>query len=244
MGVSCRNRAVTFGSTFAAFWSRAYDQIRMGAISQTNANFVGSHAGCSIGEDGPSQMALEDLGMFRSIAGSTVFYPSDPVSAENAVVCAANTKGICFIRTSRPATKCLYKMDEEFKVGEHKVVKEGGSVMVIGAGVTLHEALKASDTLAAKGCEIKVVDLFTIKPLNVEWIREQAASCNNKIVVVEDHYAQGGIGGAIAEALMEDAIRIKHLCVREIPRSGPSAALMNMFKIDAEAIVEAVESFQ
>lgn len=244
MGVSCRNRAVTFGSTFAAFWSRAYDQIRMGAISQTNANFVGSHAGCSIGEDGPSQMALEDLGMFRSIAGSTVFYPSDPVSAENAVVCAANTKGITFIRTSRPGTKCLYKMDEEFKVGEHKVVREGGSVMVIGAGVTLHEALKASETLAAKGCEIKVVDLFTIKPLNVEWIREQAASCNNKIVVVEDHYAQGGIGGAIAEALMEDQIRIKHLCVRDIPRSGPSAALMNMFKIDAEAIVEAVEGFQ
>merc|ERR1712178_190487 len=232
MGVSCRNRAVTFGSTFAAFWSRAYDQIRMGAISQTNANFVGSHAGCSIGEDGPSQMALEDLGMFRSIAGSTVFYPSDPVSAENAVVCAANTKGITFIRTSRPGTKCVYKNDEKFAVGEHKVVKDGNSVMVIGAGVTLHEALKASETLQAKGVEIKVVDLFTIKPLNADWLREQAKSCGNKIVVVEDHYAQGGIGGAVAEALMEDEVKIKHLCVRDIPRSGPSAALMKMFKID------------
>lgn len=244
MGVSCRNRAVTFGSTFAAFWSRAYDQIRMGAISQTNANFVGSHAGCSIGEDGPSQMALEDLGMFRSVAGSTVFYPSDPVSAENAVVCAANTKGICFIRTSRPGTLCVYKNDEVFEVGKHKVVREGTDAMVIGAGVTLHEALKAADSLTAKGKNIKVVDLFTIKPLDKDWLIEQAKSAGNKIVVVEDHYAQGGIGGAVAEALMgETGITMKHLCVKDIPRSGPSAALMAMFEIDAAAIEKAVDSF-
>ena len=166
MGVSCRNRAVTFGSTFAAFWSRAYDQIRMGAISQTNANFVGSHAGCSIGEDGPSQMALEDLAMFRAVANSTVFYPSDPVSAENAVVAAANTQGICFIRTSRPGTVCVYDNNEKFEVGQHKVVKDGNDVMVIGAGVTLHEAIKAQEKLAGKA-NLKIVDLFTIKPLKV-----------------------------------------------------------------------------
>merc|ERR1712110_1387593 len=147
MGVACRNRAVTFGSTFAAFWSRAYDQIRMGAISQTNANFVGSHAGCSIGEDRPSQMALEDLGMFRSIPGSTVFYPSDAVSMENAVMLAANQKGVCFLRSSRPATAMVYKNDQQFAIGKHHVVKDGDHTMVIGAGVTLHEALKAAKNL-------------------------------------------------------------------------------------------------
>ena len=161
-----------------------------------------------------------------------------------------------------PALHCVRKIEIssifsikrnklEKKVSTHKLFKQNTQIFAQTSiflrfltRCILHEALKASETLAAKGCEIKVVDLFTIKPLNVEWIREQAASCNNKIVVVEDHYAQGGIGGAIAEALMEDQIRIKHLCVRDIPRSGPSAALMNMFKIDAEAIVEAVEGFQ
>jgi len=250
MGVACRNRAVTFGSTFAAFWSRAFDQIRMGAISQTNANFVGSHAGCSIGEDGPSQMALEDLAMFRSVAGSTVFYPSDPVSAENAVVAAANTKGICFIRTSRPGTKCVYKNDEKFAVGQHKVINSPNSndkILVIGAGVTLHEALKAQEKLAAANSktQLQIVDLFTIKPLDVKFLCEQATQCNNRVIVAEDHYPEGGIGSAVSDAFrsVDHHVKLRHLCVRDIPRSGPPAALMAMFKIDADAIIEQVSTF-
>lgn len=172
-----------------------------------------------------------------------MFYPSDPVSAEHAVLCAANTKGICFIRTSRPATVCVYKNDEAFAVGEHKVVKDGSDCLVIGAGVTLHEALKAAKNLEGE-VSLKVVDLFTIKPLNVSWLVDQAKQCGGKIVVVEDHYPQGGIGSAVAEALMgESGMVIKHLAVQSIPRSGPSAALMEMFKIDAKAIEEAVKSF-
>jgi len=242
IGVSCRNRAITFGSTFSAFWTRAYDQIRMGAISQTNANFCGSHAGCSIGEDGPSQMALEDLGMFRSIPGSTVFYPSDAVSMENAVALAANQKGVCFLRSSRPATSMVYQNDQEFSIGQHHVVREGDFAMVIGAGITLHNALEAAKTLESEDKKIKVVDLFTIKPLNVEWLKQQAASANNRIVVVEDHYSEGGIGEAVSAALNQTDIKIHQLCVDRIPRSGPPAALMAMFKIDAAAIVEKVNS--
>jgi len=182
--------------------------------------------------------------MFRAVANSTVFYPSDPVSAENAVVAAANTQGICFIRTSRPGTVCVYDNNEKFEVGQHKVVKDGNYVMVIGAGVTLHEAIKAQEKLAGKA-NLKIVDLFTIKPLNADWLAQQAAQCNDRVIVVEDHYPEGGIGSAIAQAFMSNNhhINMKHLCVKSIPRSGPPAALMAMFKIDADAIVEAVGSF-
>merc|ERR1712121_289350 len=152
VGIGCgtRDRTVPFVSAFACFLSRAYDQIRMGAISQTNVNFAGSHCGVSIGEDGPSQMALEDISMFRSIPGATVFYPSDAVSCERAVELAANTRGICFIRTSRPNTRVIYGNDDTFRVGSGKVVRSTGEdqVLVIGAGVTLYEGLEAADTLA------------------------------------------------------------------------------------------------
>lgn len=164
----------------------------MGAISQSNINLCGSHAGVSIGEDGPSQMALEDLAMFRAVPTATVFYPSDAVSTENAVVLSANTKGICFIRSSRPNTAVLYKNDEPFQVGKSKVVKSSkeDKVLLIGAGITLHEALSAAEELAKVGVHARVVDPFTIKPLDPEII-QHAKACGGKIVTVEDHYPEG-----------------------------------------------------
>lgn len=244
IGCACRDRNVVFGSTFACFLSRAYDQIRMGAISQTNANFCGSHAGISIGEDGPSQMALEDIAMFRAVQGSTVFYPSDGVSMERAVELAANTKGCCFIRSSRPATEVVHDNNEEFKVGLAKVVLKSDSdkVTVIGAGITLHEAVQASKLLAAEGINIRIVDPFTIKPLDAATILAAAKATGGKIITVEDHYPEGGIGDAVAGALCEEAgVIIKKLAVRELPRSGPSQVLLETYGIDRKAIVAAVK---
>ncbi|BFZ09043.1 hypothetical protein BsWGS_12082 [Bradybaena similaris] len=246
VGIGCgtRDRTIPFISTFAAFFSRAFDQIRMGAISQTNANFVGSHAGVSIGEDGPSQMALEDIAMFRSVPGSTVFYPSDAVSAERAVELAANTKGVCFIRTSRPNVPVIYKNDEVFAVGQAKIVKQSASdhVTVIGSCVTLYEALKAAETLADAGVNIRVIDPFTIKPLDAATIISSAEETGGRIITVEDHYGEGGIGEAVASAVSEyPGITVKRLFVPEIPRSGQSAELMEKYGISASCIVKAVE---
>lgn len=190
IGAACRRRTIAFVSTFATFFTRAFDQIRMGAISQTNANFVGSHCGVSIGEDGPSQMGLEDIAMFRTIPGSTVFYPSDAVSCERAVELAANTKGVCFIRTSRPNTAVIYNNDEEFVIGRGKIVRQKPSdeVLLIGAGITLYECLAAAEELEKDCITARVIDPFTVKPLDVELIIEQGKQCCGRIVVVEDHY--------------------------------------------------------
>lgn len=196
IGATCRDRTVAFVSTFACFLSRAFDQIRMGAISQSNINFCGSHAGISIGEDGPSQMALEDLAMFRTIPGATVFYPSDAVSAEYAVELAANTKGITFIRSSRPNTAVLYANDHKFTVGKANVVRQSKNdqVLIVGAGVTLHEALAAADKLAKTGVNVRVLDPFTIKPIDVAAVVENAKACGGRVITVEDHYPEGEIG--------------------------------------------------
>jgi len=247
IGIGCgtRNRTIPFISTFAAFFSRAFDQIRMGAISQTNCNFVGSHAGVSIGEDGPSQMALEDLAMFRSIAGSTVFYPSDGVSAERAVELAANQPGICFIRTSRPALPILYRNDEPFAIGKAKVVRQSDNdvVTVVGACVTLAEALKAADQLKGAGVNIRVIDPFTIKPIDAATIIASAQATGGKIITVEDHYPEGGIGEAVASAVAGvPNIILKKLAVPEVPRSGKCAELLEMYGISASCIVKAVQS--
>lgn len=190
IGAACRDRTIAFVSTFATFFTRAFDQIRMGAISQTNVNFVGSHCGVSIGEDGPSQMGLEDIALFRTIPGSTVFYPSDAVSCERAVELAANTKGVCFIRTSRPNTAVIYGNDDKFEIGKLRVVKQSpkDQVLLIGAGVTLYEALNAAAQLEKAGVHARVVDLFTIKPIDREGIIKNAKECGGRIVVVEDHY--------------------------------------------------------
>jgi len=243
-GIACRDRTVAFCSTFACFFTRGFDQLRMGAISQTNINCVGSHAGISIGEDGPSQMALEDLAMFRSIPGSTVFYPSDAVSAENAVEIAANTKGICFIRTSRPNTAVIYKNDHVFKIGKANVVRQSDSdqVLLIGAGVTLYEALKAAEELEKAGIKARVLDPFTLKPFDSAAVISHAKACGGKIVTVEDHYPEGGIGDAVLDAIaMEPNIIVKKLAVRELPRSGPPTVLLEKFGIDSNAVVKAVK---
>ena len=190
IGAACRDRTIAFASTFATFFTRAYDQIRMGAISQTNVNFVGSHCGVSIGEDGPSQMGLEDIAMFRTIPNSTVFYPSDAVSCERAVELAANKKGVCFIRTSRPNTAVIYDNEEKFEIGKGKVVKQsaGDHVLLIGAGITLYECLNAAEELAKNGINARVIDPFTVKPLDAALIIEHGNACGGRVVVVEDHY--------------------------------------------------------
>merc|ERR1712212_613952 len=168
IGMACRDRCAVFISTFACFFTRAFDNFRMGIISQTNINVAGSHCGISIGEDGPSQMALEDIAMFRTLPGATVFYPSDAVATERAVELAANTKGLCFIRTSRPENNVIYNSNEEFTVGQAKVVYKTNDdhVTVIGAGVTLHEALAAAEQLKKERINIRVIDPFTIKPID------------------------------------------------------------------------------
>uniref|UniRef100_A0A8C8RSA7 transketolase n=1 Tax=Pelusios castaneus TaxID=367368 RepID=A0A8C8RSA7_9SAUR len=244
LGCAARDRAVVFASTFAAFLTRAFDHIRMGAISRTNLNLCGSHCGVSIGEDGPSQMALEDIAMFRAVPGCTIFYPSDAVSTEHAVCLAANTKGICFIRTSRPETPVIYS-SEKFEIGQAKVVRKSGAdrVTVIGAGVTLHEALAAADELAKQGIPIRVIDPFTIKPLDAATIISSARATGGRIITVEDHYREGGIGEAVAAAVSEEpGIVVQSLAVSGVPRSGKPAELLDLFGISAKSIIAAVKS--
>ncbi|XP_073446897.1 transketolase-like protein 1 [Dendrobates tinctorius] len=245
MGCATRNRTVAFASTFAAFLSRAYDHIRMGAISQSNVNICGSHCGVSIGEDGPSQMALEDLAMFRAIPSCTIFYPSDGVSTEYAVTLAANTPGICFIRTSRPDTAIIYSAEEKFEIGQAKVVRQSETdrVTVIGAGVTLHEALAAADELAKQGINIRVIDPFTIKPLDAATVISSGRATGGHIITVEDHYKEGGIGDAVAAAVAgEPGFVIQSLAVKGVPRSGKPTELLQVFGISAKCIVEAVKA--
>uniref|UniRef100_A0ABI7YVR3 Transketolase n=2 Tax=Felidae TaxID=9681 RepID=A0ABI7YVR3_FELCA len=243
VGCATRNRTVPFCSAFGAFFTRAFDQIRMAAISESNINFCGSHCGVSIGEDGPSQMALEDLAMFRSIPTATVFYPSDGVSTEKAVELAANTKGICFIRTSRPENAIIYNSNEDFQIKQAKVVlkSKDDQVTVIGAGVTLHEALAAADLLKKEKINIRVLDPFTIKPLDRNLILSSARATKGRILTVEDHYYEGGIGEAVSSALVgEPGITVSRLAVGEVPRSGKPAELLKMFGIDRDAIAQAV----
>lgn len=244
IGTACRDRAVAFVSTFATFFTRAFDQIRMGAISQTNVNFVGSHCGVSIGEDGPSQMGLEDLALFRSIPGSTVFYPADAVSTERAVELAANTKGVCYIRTSRPNTEVIYSNEEVFTAGKSKVVKHSASdkVLIIGACVTLYEGLKAAKELEGLDIHARVLDPFTVKPLDRDGIIANAKECGGRIIVVEDHYREGGLGEAVLSAVADQRnIIVKHLYVPSIPRSGPPTVLIDKFGISARHIVAAAQ---
>lgn len=232
---------IPFASTFACFLTRAYDFIRIAGISGLNLKLCGSHAGVSIGEDGPSQMALEDLAMMRAVGGSTVLYPSDGVSAEKLVAEAARTKGITYIRSSRPATSILYGNDEEFPIGGSKVIRSSGNdkATLVGAGVTLHEALKAADLLAEAGISVRVIDLYSIKPVDSRTL-QQAARETGFIVTAEDHYPEGGLGEAVRSALGNVKCRISCLAVGGIPRSGSPAELLNLFGIDAAGIVKTV----
>lgn len=245
VGAACRDRTIVFLSTFAAFFSRAYDHLRMAAISQSNINCVGSHCGVSIGEDGPSQMALEDLSMFRAIPNCTIFYPCDAVSTERAVELAAQTKGVTFTRTSRPATTMVYPNDERFEIGKAKLVSQNGSLdqaLVIAAGVTLHEALRAADILAKNHqTHIRILDPFTIKPIDKTTILKHAQEVQMRVIVVEDHYPEGGIGEAVLSALAgHNSLKFVHLAVREVPQSGPPNVLLEKYGISAKDIVAAV----
>jgi transketolase len=235
---------VPFASTFATFFTRAYDQIRIAGISQANLKLSGSHVGVSIGEDGPSQMGLEDLAMMRAIVGSTVFYPSDAVSTEKLVEQMALTKGIHFLRTSRPKTPVLYSNDEKFPAGGAKVLRQnaGDKVTVVAAGVTLHEALKAADALAKEGIGITVIDAYSIKPLGKDVIRAAAAKTKNTVVTVEDHYSEGGLGDAVAGELSADGVKVHKLAVMGLPRSGKAEELLAKFGIDAAAVAKKVKS--
>jgi len=243
IGLACRDRTIAFSSTFAAFLTRGFDNLRMGVISQTNLNVVGSHCGVSIGEDGPSQMALEDIAMFRSLPGCTLFYPSDAVSTERAVELAANTRGICFVRVSRPATAVIYGNDEQFQIGKAKIVRRSNSdqVLVIASGITLSESIAAADLLAAKGINIRVMDPFTIKPLDVAAVKEHAAACGGRVITVEDHYPEGGLGDAVLGAVADCRnVVVRKLAVNAVPRSGPPMELLEMFGISANCIARAV----
>jgi transketolase len=231
-----------YASTFAAFLSRAYDFVRMAAISRANLKLVGSHAGVSIGEDGPSQMALEDLAAFRAVHGSTVLYPSDANQTAKLVEAMADLDGIVFLRTTRANTPVVYEAGEDFPVGGAKVVRssESDDVTLIGAGITLHEALKAADSLASEGVNARVIDLYSVKPVDVGTLRA-AAEATGRFVVAEDHWPEGGLCEAVLTAFADtdESPRVVHLAVREMPGSGKPAELLAAAGIDAEHIATA-----
>ena len=228
-----------FASSFAAFFTRAYDFVRMAAISQANIRLSGSHAGVSIGEDGPSQMALEDLAAFRAVHGSTVLYPSDANQTAKLVAAMADLDGISFIRTTRGATPVIYGADDEFPVGGARVARDGNDVTLIGAGITLHEALKAADALADEGLSARVIDLYSLKPVDVSTLREAVDATGGRIVVAEDHWPEGGLGETVLSALAGEELAFEHLAVREMPGSGKPAELLAAAGIDAEHIAAA-----
>jgi transketolase len=241
MGLAARG-AIPFPSTFACFLTRAADFVRMAAISNVAIKMAGSHAGVSIGEDGPSQMALEDLAMCRAQPNITVLYPCDGVSAERMVTLAAYHPGPAYIRTSRPKTPVIYTADETFTVGGLKVLRQGDRdvVTVVAAGVTVFEALKAHDALAAAGISIRVIDLYSVAPVDAKALVAAGKATGGQILTVEDHYAAGGIGDAVSEAVSEAGIRVHRIAVREIPRSGKPDELLDRYGISSRHIVEMV----
>ncbi len=233
---------ISFVATFAAFFSRAFDQIRMSQYSDGNIKFLGSHAGVSIGEDGASQMGLEDLAMFRTIRDSVVLYPSDAVAMEKLTEIAAETHGIFYIRATRSDTPVLYPNDETFTIGGSKTLKSSKNdvVTVASAGITLFEALKAYDELKKEGITIRIIDLYSIKPLDIKTL-EKAGKETKAIITVEDHYEAGGIGEAVKSALSEIEAKVYSLAVRKMPRSGKPAELLDYEEISSVAIVKKVK---
>jgi len=234
---------VPFASTFAAFFSRAYDFIRMAAVSRANIRLSGSHAGVSIGEDGPSQMALEDLAAFRAVHGSTVLYPSDANQTAKLVAAMADRDGIVYLRTTRAATPVMYGADEDFAVGGSRVVRSSDrdDVAIVAAGITLPEALKAADLLDEAGVSARVIDLYSVKPVDGETLRAAADATGGRLITVEDHWPEGGLGDAVLDALADtdEPPRVVKLAVRGMPTSGKPAELLAAAGIDAGHIVEA-----
>jgi transketolase len=268
VGLSVRGYTC-FASTFAAFFSRAYDFVRMAAISRANIKLCGSHAGVSIGEDGPSQMALEDLAMMRAVFGSTVLYPCDPNETAHLMEAMADHRGIFYLRTTRAKTPVIYGPEERFPVGGSKVLRQsdGDRVTVVAAGVTLHEALKAYDQLKSDGIAVRVIDAYSVKPIDARTLREAAAATKGLIVTVEDHWLQGGLGDALLEAFAGTAEqqvptsvvstmhsasslsyerqaplpKVTKLAVHEMPGSGKPEELLHAAGIDAASIVATVK---
>jgi transketolase len=241
VGFSARGK-LPFVSTFAAFLTRAFDQIRMSRYSDANIKFCGSHAGVSIGEDGPSQMGLEDIGMFRSIAGSIVLYPADAVSTEKLVEQAALRRGIVYIRTTRGTTPVIYDPAEEFPIGGNKVLRKGENdrVAVVAAGITLFEALAACDELGEENIPIRVIDLYCVKPIDPSALKE-ALGPVKAVLTVEDHHVEGGLGEAVRTGLAGHGIPVYSLAVNRLPRSGKPAELLDYEDISKRAIVKKVK---
>jgi transketolase len=235
-----------FASTFAAFLSRAYDFVRMAAVSRATLALCGSHAGVSIGEDGPSQMGLEDIASLRAVHGSTVLHPCDANQTAHLVAAMAETEGISYLRTLRPATPVLYAPDEKFEVGGSRVLRssENDEVALIGAGITVHEALKAAEALAEDGIAARVVDLYSLKPVDVETLAAAAEATGGRLVTIEDHWPEGGLGDAVLDALSDsdEPPRVVKLAVRDMPRSGKPEECLAAAGIDAEHIAVAVRA--
>ncbi len=229
-----------FASTFAAFLTRAYDFVRMAAVSRASFSLCGSHAGVSIGEDGPSQMGLEDLAAFRAVHSSTVLYPSDANQTARLVGLMADLDGIAYLRTHRGALPVVYGPDEEFEVGGSRVLREGDDITLVGAGVTLHEALRAADELAGNGVEARVIDLYSVKPVDAQTLARAAAE-TGAIVTAEDHWPEGGLGEAVLSALADagESCRVRKLGVEIMPGSGTPEELLREAGIDAGAIAAA-----
>jgi transketolase len=236
-----------FASTFAAFFTRAYDQIRMAAISNATIHLCGSHAGVSIGEDGPSQMALEDLAMMRAVCDSTVLYPCDPNQTADLVRQMVDLKGISYLRTTREKTPVLYRAGESFPVGGSKVVRQSDKdrVTVVAAGITVHEALKAHQTLQSSGIAIRIIDAYSVKPIDRATLRRAVKETGGRLVIAEDHWMEGGLGDAVLDAFLGELIeglRAIKLAVSHMPGSGTPAELLHKAGIDADCIARAVRS--
>jgi len=234
-------------STFAAFFTRAFDQIRMAALSNATLHLVGSHCGVSIGQDGPSQMGLEDIAMMRTVRGSTILYPCDPNQTAALVNAMVDLHGISYLRTTREKTPVIYPPGEAFPVGGSRLVRHSDrdQVAVIVAGITVHEALKAYEALKSEGITVRVIDAYSVKPIDRETLRRAARDTQGKLVVVEDHWFEGGLGDAVLDAFVDtrvDSLRVIKLAVRDLPGSGTPAELMNAAGIDAGHLIRAVKS--
>lgn len=243
VGLAKRGK-IPFASTFSAFWTRAHDQIRMAAYCEANIKFVGSHSGVSIGEDGPSQMGLEDIAMFSSILGSTVLVPSDAVSCAKLVEASILQNGIVYIRTSRPQVPVIFDHDEKFKIGGSKILKKSAEdkATIMACGVTVHEALKAWELLKKEEISVRVIDAYSVKPIDESVIKKAASETNNLVITVEDHYQEGGLGDAVLNVFATQAeVKVYKMAVSKMPKSGKGEELLKFEEIDAEAIVKKVK---
>jgi transketolase len=243
VGMSASHK-VPFASTFAAFFTRAFDHIRMAAISRANLKLAGSHCGVSIGEDGPSQMGLEDIAMMRAVPHAIVLYPSDAVATEYLVEAMAGQRGIAYIRLTRPKTRILYKPDESFPIGGSKVLRSSDKdqLTIVAAGVTLLAALDAADMLARDGIAVRVIDAYSVKPIDADTLRAAARATHGRVLTVEDHYLDGGLGDAVLSALAGEPVSVTKVGVNEIPRSGKPEELLRHYGLDAPSIAAKVKS--